>query len=36
MAHPQTKLGRSDRKIELFSGTYFGACALGGILGEYF
>jgi len=29
------KLGalRPQRKIELFSGTYFGACTLGGIIG---
>jgi hypothetical protein len=24
-----------QRKIELFSGTYFAACTLGGIIGQY-
>lgn len=25
---------KPQRKIELFSGTYFGACTLGGIIGK--
>ncbi|KAI9852351.1 MAG: hypothetical protein M1824_002012 [Vezdaea acicularis] len=29
---PQMKLQPPKRKIELFSGTYFGACALGGVI----
>ncbi|KAI9799058.1 MAG: hypothetical protein M1833_004252 [Piccolia ochrophora] len=31
MSFPQTKLQPPKRNIELFSGTYFGACALGGL-----
>ncbi|KAH0559162.1 hypothetical protein GP486_004300 [Trichoglossum hirsutum] len=32
MAVPQVKLQSPKRNIELFSGTYFGACAIGGVL----
>lgn len=33
----QQKLGMpsAEKKIELYSGTYFGACTLGGIIGEH-
>ncbi|KAI9852991.1 MAG: hypothetical protein M1838_002770 [Thelocarpon superellum] len=32
MSNPQLKIKPPTRSIELYSGTYFGACALGGVL----
>ena len=32
-SNPELQLQAPRRKIELYSGTYFGACALGGVLG---